>query len=508
METSMLSGLSVVQPVPTKPAKQDMSRPLTAPPMTTSTTNIGSAQRESFGLEILPVRDDPKPDNASSDHIDDLEMSHPDRPDSNTETVEVAPTIWDPFMNRFRLLSTCLSQINNALSDGATGALIPYMEKYVDNLSPERHKLNTFRYYGIGYATVSLIFVGKAIGFIAAAVFIDILRAKLGRARLLGLGQALVTLAYIPIICGAPFIVVVLSFFFIGFSISINVAIGNLFCGGLQNGTFMLGVQHGTYGIGATIGPLVATALVTAANTMWNRYYIITCVLGALTVALGMWSFWRYEQELSPAARQRETAQVGDSMSNSIFLAMNLRIVFLGSLFIFAYQGAEVSISGWVISFLINDRDGDPSSVGYATAGFWAGITIGRFLLSAPAQRIGEKPLVYGLIVGAVAFQLLVWLIPNIVGNTIAVSVVGLLLGPIYPCASAVFLRGMTRREALTGIGMINACDSAGGAIAPFVTGLLAQAFGTFVLHPIVIFLFAVMLMCWYFIPAEEKRTE
>ncbi|KLO97961.1 tetracycline resistance protein [Fusarium fujikuroi] len=469
METSMLSGLSVVQPVSTKPAKQDMSRPLTAAPMTTSTTNIGSAQRESFDLEILPVRDDPKPDNASSDHIDDLEMSQPDRPDSNTETVEVAPTIWDPFMNRFRLLSTCLSQINNALSDGATGALIPYMEKY----------------YGIGYATVSLIFVGKAIGFIAAAVFIDILRAKLGRAKLLGLGQALVSLAYIPIISGAPFIVVVLSFFFIGFSISINVAIGNLFCGGLQNGTFMLGVQHGTYGIGATIGPLVATALVTAANTMWNRYYIITCVLGALTVALGIWSFWRYEQELSPTARQRETAQVGDSLSNSIFLAMNLRIVFLGSLFIFAYQGAEVSISGWVISFLINDRDGDPSSVGYATAGFWAGITI-----------------------GAVAFQLLVWLIPNIVGNTIAVSVVGLLLGPIYPCASAVFLRGMTRREALTGIGMINACDSAGGAIAPFVTGLLAQAFGTFVLHPIVIFLFAVMLMCWYFIPAEEKRTE
>ncbi|KAF5647295.1 tetracycline resistance [Fusarium sp. NRRL 52700] len=492
METSILSGLSVVQPVPTNPAKQDMSRPLTAPPTTASRTYIGSAHREAFDLEILPVRNDPKPDNASFDQVDDLEMSQPDRPDSNTETVGVAPTIWNPFMNRFRLLSTCLSQINNALSDGATGALIPYMEKY----------------YGIGYATVSLIFIGKAIGFIAAAVFIDMLRAKLGRAKLLGLGQVLVTLAYIPIICGAPFIAVVLSFFFIGFSVSVNVAIGNLFCGALQNGTFMLGVQHGTYGIGATIGPLVATALVTAANIVWNEYYIITCVLGALTVALGMWSFWRYEQELSSAARQRETAQVGDSMSNSIFFAMNLRIVFLGSLFIFAYQGAEVSISGWVISFLINDRDGDPSSVGYATAVFWAGITIGRFLLSAPAQRIGEKTFVYGLIIGAVAFQLLVWLIPNIVGNTIAVSVVGILLGPIYPCASAVFLRGMTRGKALTGIGMINACDSAGGAIAPFVTGLLAQAFGTFVLHPIVIFLFVIMMLCWYFLPTEEKRTE
>jgi hypothetical protein len=141
MELSILSGLSVVQPVPTTPAKQDISRPLTALRTTTLRTYTGSGHRESIDLEILPVRDDPKPENTSSEPADDLEMSQPDRPDSNTETVEVAPTIWDPFMNRFRLLSTCLSQINNALSDGATGALIPYMEKYVQIFPPEQLKL-------------------------------------------------------------------------------------------------------------------------------------------------------------------------------------------------------------------------------------------------------------------------------------------------------------------------------------------------------------------------------
>ncbi|KAF4451987.1 hypothetical protein F53441_5125 [Fusarium austroafricanum] len=491
MDTPILSGLAAVHSAASKPSNEEPFRPLTAPPKTVPKP-ISALRRESFDLEVLPARDDEKPDIASANPGNDLEMSQLSSLDSNIEVTEVAPTIWNPFMNRFRLLSTCLSQLGNALNDGAAGALIPYMEKY----------------YGIGYATVSLIFVGRAIGFIAAAVFLDTLREKFGRAKLLGLGQVLVTLAYIPIICGAPFVVVVLSFFFIGFSISINVAISNLFCGGLQNGTFMLGVIHGTYGIGATIGPLIATALVTAASITWNRYYILPCAFGTLTFTLGMWSFWRYEQELSPMERQRETVQVGESMANSIFFAMKLRIVFFGSLFISAYQGAEVSISGWVISFLINDRDGNPSSVGYATAGFWAGITIGRFLLSVPAQRIGEKKLVYGLTIGALAFQFLVWLVPNIVGNTIAVAIVGLLLGPIYPCASAVFLRGMSRREALSGIGTINACDCAGGAIAPFVTGLFAQAFGTFVLHPIVIFLFLVMLLCWYFLPTEEKRME
>ena len=33
------------------------------------------------------------------------------------------------------------------------------------------------------------------------------------------------------------------------------------------------------------------------------------------------------------------------------------------------YQGSEVAISGWVISYLIHYRDGAPSKVGNVTAG-------------------------------------------------------------------------------------------------------------------------------------------
>ena len=349
--------------------------------------------------------------------------------------------------------------------------------------------------------------MGQALGFVLAAVVLDVLRAKLGRARLLGLGQVLMTCAYIPLVASAPFLVVVFSFFFVGFGIAINVAMGNVFCGMLQNSTFLLGLLHGSYGLGGVTGPLIATALVTVAHALWSRYYILTLGLGVATVTLSVWSFWNFEKEQSPAARERESLQDG-SLLRGMVTALKLRIVLLGAIFIFAYQGAEVSISGWVISFLIQARGGDPSSVGYVSAGFWAGITLGRFCLSGPAQRIGEKIFVYGLIVGAIAFQILVWLVPNVVGNAVAVSIVGLLLGPVYPCSAAVFMRGMSRRDALSGMGTISACGSLGGAVAPFITGLLAQAVGTYVLHPIVIALFVVMLLCWYGIPVEQKRTE
>ncbi|KAF7559648.1 hypothetical protein G7046_g4506 [Stylonectria norvegica] len=487
MASAMLRGLVTVE-VPSDTSSETLYRPLTAPERVVSRTYPGAPQRESFELHSIPRRDAPMSGTATPRTESDLEMSQPASP---TDTIEVMPSMREPFMNRFRLLAMCIANFGNALSDGAAGALIPYMEKY----------------YDIGYGVVSLIFVGQALGFVIAAVFLDSLRTKLGRAKLLGLGQAMMTLAYIAHICGAPFPVVVTAFFFVGFGIAVNVAMGNIFCGGLQNGTFMLGLLHGSYGVGGTTGPLIATALVTVAGTAWTRYYIITFGIGVVTVALSVWSFWGYEREMSPAARARESTP-GDSMVVGMLSAIKLRVVLLGSVFIFAYQGAEVSISGWVISFLINARGGDPSSVGYVSAGFWGGITLGRFLLSGPAARIGEKVFVYGLILGALAFQILVWWVPNIVGNAVAVSIVGLLLGPVYPCAAAVFMRCMSRREALSGMGTISACGSLGGAVAPFVTGMLAQVVGTWVLHPIVIFLFVVMLACWYGIPSKMKRTE
>ncbi|KAH7129145.1 major facilitator superfamily domain-containing protein [Dactylonectria macrodidyma] len=401
------------------------------------------------------------------------------------------PSLKVPFMNRFRLLAVCVANFGNALNDGAAGALIPYMEDY----------------YGIGYGVVSLIFIGQALGFVFAAVVLDSLRAKLGRAKLSSLSQGIMAVAFIPHMIGAPFAVIVVAFFFVGFGLAVNVAMGNIFCGELQNSTFVLGILHSSYGLGGTVGPLIATAFVTVAHSPWARYYILTCGISVISVGLSLWSFWGFEKEQNFDVQAQE-ASTRENFFLAMIKALKLRMVVLTSIFIFAYQGAEVSISGWVTSFLISARGGDPASVGYVSAGFWAGITLGRLLLSAPAQRVGEKKVVYGFIFGAVTFQLLVWLVPNIIGNAVAVSIVGVLLGPIYPCAVSVSIRGMSQKDALSGMATISACGSLGGALAPFTTGLLAEAVGTFVLHPIVIGLYVVMLICWYNIPTVAKRTE
>lgn len=148
------------------------------------------------------------------------------------------------------------------------------------------------------------------------------------------------------------------------------------------------------------------------------------------------------------------------------------------------------------------------ASVGYVTAGFWGGITLGRFLLSHPAHKIGEKVFVYIMVVGAAVFELLVWQVPNVIGDSVALAIVGLLLGPIYPCAMVIFSRTIGAKDQVSSLSVISAFGSSGGAVAPFTTGILAQAAGTFVLHPIAIGLFGVMMVCWYCLPSARKRTE
>lgn len=262
--------------------------------------------------------------------------------------------------------------------------------------------------------------------------------------------------------------------------------------------------------------------MVTRGGLIWSRYYLLTLSMTVFNLAFAGWSFWYYEAEsshalLTPmertASRQNSSPNVQNepkqlSQLANMKKAFKSKTVILGSLFIFAYQGAEVSISGWVISFLIGTRHGNPSAVGYVTAGFWGGITFGRFILTHPAHKIGEKRFVYGMVIGAAVFELLVWQVPNIIGDAVAVSIVGLLLGPVYPCATAVFSRAIGRKDQVSSLSVISAFGSSGGAVAPFTTGILAQAVGTFVLHPIAIGLFVIMLICWFCLPNVRKRTE
>lgn len=423
----------------------------------------------------------------------ELELSRPASPDYYIEGV--VQTINNPPINKWRVLVATMMLFGNGLNDAAPGALIPYMEKE----------------YHIGYAVVSLMFVTNAIGFISAAPLVQILQARFGRAKVLAMSMSIMATAYIMLVCNPPFPVVVLAFLLLGFGIAFNLALNTTFCAGLAGNTAILGIFHGGYGVGGTVGPLIATTLVTHGHA-WSTFYFLALALALCNLCGSYYVFRHYERDNSDsnnALRPTNSNPTGTHSKSALLKeALRNRTTVLGALFIFAYQGAEVSISGWVISFLISYRHSSPTRVGYVSAGFWGGITLGRFLLSQPCHKFGERRSVFLLTIGATAFQLLVWLVPNVIGEAVAVALVGLLLGPIYPCITTTFTTLLPPRLLIGSLAAMSALGSSGGAVAPFFTGLLAQEVGTWVLHPICIALFAAMVACWALLPRVVKRRE
>jgi fucose permease len=330
------------------------------------------------------------------------------------------------------------------------------------------------------------------------------------------LSEVFMTAAYIAIACAPPFPVVVVAYFFMGFGNALNLALNNVFCANLADSTIILGLAHGCYGVGGIVAPIAATAMVSA-GVLWARFYLITIVLRVACFIFAGWAYWNYESEptarfsasLHQIASRQAAEEIGElGKLHLLGNALKNRVTLIGALFIFAYQGAEVSESGWFISYLINYRHGDPARVGYVTSGFWAGITIGRFTLTHLAHRIGEKRFVFAMGGGVLVFQLLSWLIPNIIGNAVSVAILGLLLGPVYPAAATVFTQLLPRNVQTIAISFIASAGSSGGALVPFFTGLLAQGYGTWVLHPVCIAGFVLMLGCWAALPRVKKPTE
>ncbi|KAF2103643.1 putative MFS efflux transporter [Rhizodiscina lignyota] len=412
-----------------------------------------------------------------------------------TRTPEL-PSIQYPYMNRWRLVACCIGFFTQGLNDSAPGALVPYMQEY----------------YHVGYAIVSLIFVANAVGFVAAAPFVHTLQGKFGRAKVLGSCGVMNVLAYVSLICRPPFPVVVLAFLVLGFAFATILALDNVFIVNLVNGTSLLGYGHGFYGIGGLVAPLIATAMISA-GTRWSFFYFISLAIQMLGTIMFSWAFRGHETE--PATQflhARDEARLppenGTRSSSLLRKALKNKTTLLGALLIFAYQGAEVSISGWVISFLIHYRHGDPTHVGYVTSGFWGGITMGRFLLVGPAQSIGERLYLVVLIAVSAGFQLMVWLLPNVIGDAIAVAVIGLLQGPVYPVANGVFSKLLPRELQISSLGFTSSMGSSGGAVFPFFTGALAQRLGTVVLNPICIGLYVVMEIAWMCLPRVQKRTD
>ncbi|KZO93807.1 MFS general substrate transporter [Calocera viscosa TUFC12733] len=352
----------------------------------------------------------------------------------------------------------------------------------------------------IGYAVVSLLFPAAFVGFAFAALLTVPLTDRLGFGKTMVLGAALEIVGFAVEAAAPPWPVFVVAYAVNGFAVAIMGAQVNAFVACLPGGNWKLQLLHAGYGVGALLSPLAATQLVQTRH--WSFPYLIAGCMAVVELVLICLVF-RFKTQAQLLGTPVHAA-TGENKYRQI---LRIRTVHLLSFFILVYVGLEVSIGGWVVTYLVEVRGAGPSA-GYVSSGFWGGLALGRLTLIWLNEKLGVKRAIFLYLTLALVLQFVIWFVPSIVGDAIAVSMMGLLLGPFYPLIVGAGQK-MFPPELLTGcIGWIASFGQAGSAVFPFLTGALAQKYGITVLQPVLVAMIVAEAAIWVVIPMPGREVE
>ena len=178
--------------------------------------------------------------------------------------------------------------------------------------------------------------------------------------------------------------------------------------------------------------------------------------------------------------------------------AVRTKMTCWASLFVFCYQGAEVSFGGWLTTYLRDYRMFTSTSISYVATCYWFGITLSRLVVTTFIHRkIGIPRANFLLATLAIVFVLLTWLIDNLISEIVTIFISGICIGPIYPLMISHVIQGNLLPDRIQIISMTisSAFGYSGGAVFPFLIGLISQFTKPFVVLPLFIFLFCLMLV-------------
>ncbi|EIW55070.1 MFS general substrate transporter [Trametes versicolor FP-101664 SS1] len=388
---------------------------------------------------------------------------------------------------RIQFATLCWSIFVAGWNDGTTGPLLPRLQEV----------------YHVGYALVSLIFVANCVGFLTGASSYLYLTDRFGFGKVLALvGFSLE--ASVP-----PFAVYVIGFLFSGFGVSFLDAGSSAFVASLaEDSSSKMGIMHALYGVGAMCAPLVSTQF--ARFEKWSFVYLVHIGLALINIVLQILAFrFRSQEDCLQETGQAppEKTKASDGGVNKYTQIFRLRAVHLMAFFIFTYVGVEVTIGGWIVTYVINERHGGANS-GYISSGFFGGLTLGRVALLWLNKKIGEWRVIFLYIAFCLGLELVVWLIPDLLSGAISVSFVGFFLGPIYPIVMNHAGAILPPELISGGVGWIASFGGAGAAVFPFIAGAIASRTSLASLQPLLIAMMGLLLVIWAFVPRTRVNTK
>ncbi|KAK1248878.1 hypothetical protein MKX08_007098 [Trichoderma sp. CBMAI-0020] len=399
-----------------------------------------------------------------------------------------------------RLAAAGVSFFVAGTNDGSIGALIPYI----------------IREYNVNTAIVSSVYGANFFGWLFAAFANTHLCQYLDLGAMLALGALFQIIAHALRSWDPPFGLFVVTFWLVSMGQAFQDTHANSYAASVKSSHRWLAFIHAMYAAGCLVGPFVSTAVASSGQvSRWYLYYtfplglgvanlVLTCVAFRDTLGFVRKTAAGDNRESPDVDHSTEATSRNTNATQLIKQTVSTPSVWLLSLFFFFYLGSVLTAGGWVVEYLVKARGGELSQVGFVPAGFNGGTLLGRLLLAEPTHRYGERRVIFGYIVAAFVFQLIFWLVPNIIAASIAVSFMGVFTGPLFASGMSLASKLFPPTIRATALPFVFVLAQLGGCLFPIITGVVSANAGVKVLQPILVALLATTAVTWLLVPSPK----
>jgi fucose permease len=355
--------------------------------------------------------------------------------------------------------------------------------------------------FGVALGQMGILLLATTAGFMLTSFSAGRLITRLGIARLLVIsliarGLSLAAMGLAP----SWYALVAAAFCFGVSSGAIDAGMNTYFAMNLS--PRLMNWLHASFGLGATLGPLLMTSLLSA-DIAWRWGYVI---LGSAHALLAVWVLlrageWRAQKSDASAAGQAPAAP------KSYRATLSRPIVWVNIALFFFYTGTEVGAGNWAFTLLSEGRGVPVTLAGFWAGFYWGSFTFGRFVFGIIADRINVTNAIRTMIAIAAGGAALLWWNPVDWVSFAGLAIIGFALAPVFPLLISSTPGRLGVADATNAIGFQVGAASFGIAILPGLAGWLAERTSLEIIPPFLLTTALIMLALHEVAARESSET-
>ncbi|MCL2112012.1 MAG: MFS transporter [Clostridiales bacterium] len=313
-------------------------------------------------------------------------------------------------------LAFCLAFVGVALSQTMLGPMVPVIRVT----------------YDVSLAQNGLLPFAQGAGCLAAGLIGIFVADKYDKRKSMILAYAVYNAMLYVTALLPPYWMLVALFFIIGTGARLCDALLNANMAELDANRkgFFLNLLHGFFGIGALVGPIIASAMLTGYG-LGSSLLSIACLSSVLFLCCLL--LVKNGKRTSPAEKTPKSSDQGPALP----VLLKSRTMWTLGLCTTLYVGFAIAMATWIPSYFMEMGMGSFFAASVVSF-LWAGIIAGRFVYSVLSLRFSMKKLIFvsSLVGGAVIIAASV--VNTVEFLAVAYAIAGFFTGAVVPLCIAI----------------------------------------------------------------------